>query len=113
MTLNERLQDRYKALADRKKLAKGLREEIEQIAKKIQQGAKFVDHRDRLQKLALDSGECDYWIQEIEKQIDELQNSAEVRKEAVRLCNFTAGEGQEEIEQHTPLDDHLAILGRR
>ena len=72
-SLDERLEDRFAALANRKKMAKALRKEIDAIAKKLQNGAKFQDHRSRLQELALDSGEADYWIQEIEKQIEQIQ----------------------------------------
>ena len=95
MDIKERLQDRLEALKTRKQMAKSHRKEIDDIAKKLQQGAEFRDHRGRLQELALDSGECDYWAQEIEKQIEELQ------------------EENDKIEQHTPLDRHLAVLGRR
>jgi len=88
MTKDERLKDRFKALADRKKDALALRREINTIAKKLQNGADFRQHRDRLQELALDSGECVYWIQEIEGQIEELQSSPEDQREARRLCQF-------------------------
>lgn len=71
--INERLQDRYKALANRKKMAKDLGKEIEAISVKLQNGAKFSDHRDRLQQLALDKGECRYWIDQVQTQIGELQ----------------------------------------
>lgn len=111
MTIDERLKNRFETLANRKREAKQITKEIDTISKKLEQGAKFADHKARLTELALDSGECDYWIQEIKSQIEELQAPPEVRKQAVRLCNFTA-EGQEENDK-TPLDDHLATLGRR
>ena len=87
MIKNERLQDRFAALANRKKMAKGLRKEIDAIAKKLQAGAKFQDHRDRLQTLALDSGECDYWIQEIEKQIEIIQEENQGEQNGIEEQN--------------------------